>query len=82
MVAQGDLSDRFSGSHSYLQAWGRVLGAHYHLRAAMAEAEPGHRTALARAFILRQLAESRALLAEATLGADDLFAIDPEALTA
>ena len=81
MVGQGDLFARFAGSLPYMHAWGLTLGAHYHLLGAMTEAEPGPRTAFARAFVLRQLPEARALLAEATLGADDLVAIPPEALT-
>ncbi|MEM9343977.1 MAG: acyl-CoA dehydrogenase [Pseudomonadota bacterium] len=80
MVSQPNPDDRFAGSLSYLMAFGLTLGAHYHLLAAATEASPGPRTALARTFILRQLPEHTALLAEATLGGDDLFAITPEAL--
>ncbi len=36
LVAQ-DMNDRFAGAVPYLRAFARVLGSHYHLRAAMAE---------------------------------------------
>ncbi|MDU8943510.1 acyl-CoA dehydrogenase [Ovoidimarina sediminis] len=80
MAGQPEPVERFAGALPYLQAFGLVLGAHFHLRAAMSEAEPGPRTALARAFIRRQLPEHVGLLAEATVGATDLFDVTPEAL--
>jgi acyl-CoA dehydrogenase len=41
LVAQSDMTTRFAGSVPFLRAFARVLGAHYHLKAAMAEAKAG-----------------------------------------
>ncbi|MBT8408127.1 MAG: acyl-CoA dehydrogenase [Alphaproteobacteria bacterium] len=82
LVAESDLQRRFAGAVPYLRAFARVLGAHYHLRAAVAEAEAGDRTALARYYIDRHLPEHVSLLAQVTAGADSLLALTPEALSA
>ncbi|MBT8456293.1 MAG: acyl-CoA dehydrogenase [Rhodobacteraceae bacterium] len=82
MVAQGDMDDRFAGAVPYLRAFARVLGGHYHLRAAMAEDGAGPRADLCRAYVTRLLPQHAALLAEAQAGAADLFAIKPEVLGA
>jgi len=82
MVAQGDANHRFAGSGPYLRAWARVLGAHFHLCAALAEGGDGPRTRLARFDILRLLPEHAGLLAHATAGAADLYALRPEDLSA
>ncbi|MBC7142095.1 MAG: acyl-CoA dehydrogenase [Rhodobacteraceae bacterium] len=79
MVGQG-MQDRFAGAVPYLRAFARVLGAHYHLRAAMAEGGDGPRTALARVHIRRLLPQYAAHLAEAREGAEGIFAMTPEAL--
>ncbi len=81
LVAQ-DMNDRFAGAVPYLRGFARVLGAHYHLMAAMAEGGAGPRTALARVFIRRLLPEHGALLGQAREGAGDLYAISPEDLGA
>ncbi len=81
ILVQRNLNDRFAGSLPYLHAWGTVLGAHFHIVSAMAEGPDSPRAALARSFVLRQLPAHQGLLAEATVGADDLFALTPEALT-
>ncbi len=80
MLAQDTANDRFAGSLPYLNAFAMVLGAHFHLMSAVAEGGKGPRTALARSFVFRQLPAHHGFLAEATLGADDLFAHDPETL--
>ncbi len=77
-----DRNDRFAGATPYLRAFARVLGAHYHLRAARAEGGSGPRSALARFYINRLLPEHAALLAHAREGADGLYALSPEDLVA
>lgn len=81
LTAQGDLNDRFAGAVSYLRGFARVLGAHAHLMAAMADRD-GPREKLARFYILRLLPEHAGLLAEATIGASDLYALSPDELVA
>jgi len=80
MVAQSDMNMRFAGSVPYLRAFARVLGGYFHLRAALAEGGTGPRSKLARFYILRLLPEHEGLLAHATAGADDLFALTPDDL--
>src|SRR6056297_1441464 len=78
MVSQKDMNARFAGGVPFLKAFARVLGAYYHLRAAVAEtAEGGEgaRVKLARFYIYRLLPEHEALLTHAKSGADDLFAL-------
>ncbi len=79
LVAQ-NMQDRFAGATAYLRAFARVLGAHYHLKAAMAE--DGPRRALARIFITRVLPEHIGLLAQARAGASALYALSEEDLAA
>ncbi|MEX0338171.1 MAG: acyl-CoA dehydrogenase, partial [Arenibacterium sp.] len=50
LAAQTDMTERFAGAVPYLQAFARVLGAHYHLAAAYKE-EVGPRATLARFYI-------------------------------
>ena len=74
-----DMAERFGGSVPFLRGFARVLGAHYHLRAAMAERGGAHEK-LARFYITRLLPEYHGLLAHAqqdnaglmALNADDL----------
>ncbi len=82
MLGQSDLTQRFAGSVPFLMAFARVLGAHFHLKAAVAEAQDGPRRKLARFYITRLLPEHSGLLAHATAGADDLYAITPDELSA
>ena len=78
LVAQ-EMNDRFAGAVPYLRAFARVLGAHYHLIAAAADAA---REPLARFYIKRLLPEHGALLAQAREGAAGLYALDAMALSA
>ncbi|MFV2053851.1 acyl-CoA dehydrogenase [Aliiroseovarius sp. YM-037] len=80
LLTRDDLNDRFAGAVPYLRAWARVLGAHFHLRAARAEGGDGPRTHLARFFIKRILPEHAALLIHARQGAEGLYALSPEDL--
>ena len=70
-------NDRNAGAVAYLRAFARVLGAHYHLTAALADPA---RLPLARFMIRRLLPEHAALLAHVREGAEGLYAITPEAL--
>ncbi len=79
LVAQ-EMQDRFAGAVPYLRAFARILGAHYHLRAAVAEGGAGPRTDLARVYIRRLLPQYAAALEEAREGAEGLYALTPEAL--
>ena len=73
LVAQTDLNDRFAGAVPYGRAFARVLGAHAHLKAAMAGDES--RLRLATFYILRLLPEHHGLLSHTRAGAEDLMAI-------
>jgi len=81
LVAQ-PLKDRFAGAVPFLRAFALVLGAHYHLRAAVTEAGGGPRTALARVFLRRVLPELPSLLLQVREGADALYALSPDDLAA
>lgn len=76
------MQDRFAGAVPYLRAFARVLGAHYHLKAAVAEGGTGPRTALAGVYIRRLLPQFAAALAEAREGAAGLYALSVEDLGA
>lgn len=82
MVGQGDLNERFAGSVPFLAGFARVLGAHYHLKAACAEEGEGPRTKLARFYIKRLLPEHAGLLAHATQGAAELYDLSIDDLSA
>ena len=68
-----DMQDRFAGAVPYLTAFARVLGAHFHLRAA--QADPA-RAGLARIHFTRILPHLSGDLAEAGAGVADLDALD------
>jgi len=72
--------DRFAGAVPYLRAFARVLGAHFHLRAAMAEGANGPRSVLAAAYIRRLLPQYAAALAEAREGAAGLYGLSNDEL--
>jgi alkylation response protein AidB-like acyl-CoA dehydrogenase len=73
--------DRFAGSMPYLRGFARVLGAHFHLRAALADPHGPH-ARLAAFYIHRLLPEHIGLFAHARQGADDLFAVSVDDLAA
>ena len=81
-LATQQMNDRFAGAVPFLRGFARVLGAHFHLKAALAEGGSGPRTALATFFIRRLLPEHVALLAHAREGAAGLYALSPEDLVA
>jgi hypothetical protein len=74
-----DMNDRFAGAVPYLRAFARVLGAHFHLKSAMAEAK---RVPLAQVYILRLLPEYMGLCAHARAGAEGLYALSVDDLVA
>ncbi|MGY6634521.1 MAG: acyl-CoA dehydrogenase family protein [Alkalilacustris sp.] len=76
-----DPAQRGGGAAAFLRGWARVLGAHVHLRAALAEGGSGPRTALAHVYVRRCLPEGLAALEEATAGEDDLWALADADLT-
>ena len=71
-------NDRFAGAVPYLRAFARVLGGHFHLKAALADPA---RLALAQFAIKRLLPEYAPLLAQMREGAAGLYALTPEALS-
>jgi hypothetical protein len=78
LVAQTP-NDRNAGAVAYLRAFARVLGGHYHLKAALAA--PGTaRARLARVFVDRILPEHASLLEQARAGAEQLYALSAEDL--
>lgn len=81
LIAQ-PMNDRFAVSVPYLRAFALVLGAHYHLLAAVAENGTGPRTALARVAIRRLLPEYIGLLSQTGEGAQGLYALSAEDLLA
>ncbi|MFT6607749.1 MAG: alkylation response protein AidB-like acyl-CoA dehydrogenase [Halocynthiibacter sp.] len=83
LVGQSDFNDRFAGAVPYLRAFARVLGAHYHLKSAIAEqasGAAGPRTRLAAFYIERLLPEHAALLEHTREGAAGLYALSVEDL--
>ncbi|MEL6609099.1 MAG: acyl-CoA dehydrogenase [Pseudomonadota bacterium] len=80
LVAQGDMNDRFAGAVPYMMAFARVLGAHYHLKAAMTG--DATREKLAAFYIERLLPEHTGLCAHARVGADGIFALSVDELAA
>ncbi len=79
-VDQKDMQNRFAGAVPFLMGFARVLGAHYHLKAAIAEGGTGPRTELARFHINRLLPEHVAQFAQARAGAAGLYALTPDDL--
>lgn len=79
LVAQ-NMTDRFAGAAPYLRAFARVLGAHYHLKAAVAEGGKGPRSALAGVYIRRLLPLYAAHLAEARDGSATVMSLSPDDL--
>ncbi|MBR3369308.1 MAG: acyl-CoA dehydrogenase [Rhodobacteraceae bacterium] len=73
-----DMTDRAAGAVPYLRAFARVLGAHYHLQAAIKGGNA--RQALARIFITRLLPEHAGLLVQVRAGAAGLYALSDDEL--
>ncbi|WP_353474529.1 acyl-CoA dehydrogenase [Salipiger sp. H15] len=75
------MQDRFGVAVPYLRAFARVLGGHFHLRAAMADPSGAHGR-LARFYITRLLPEHVGLLAHVGRTDAELMAITAEDLAA
>ncbi len=70
MVAQTDMNARFAGAVAYLKLCARVLGGHYHLRAARADPK---RIAMATVYTKHLLPETLTLAAQALAGDAGLY---------
>ncbi|WP_136441807.1 acyl-CoA dehydrogenase [Pacificoceanicola onchidii] len=73
------MAERFAGAVPFLRGFARVLGGHYHLKAAMAQPDSA-RARLARFYIERLLPDHAGLFAHARAGDAGLMAITPEDL--
>ena len=80
MLEQRDLDGRFAGASSYLRAFAVLLGAHYHLLAALSERQSGSRTALAEYYFGRVLPEMHGHCDAAVEGKCKLRRITPAML--
>ncbi|MEL7301047.1 MAG: acyl-CoA dehydrogenase [Pseudomonadota bacterium] len=80
LVAQGDLNDRFAGAVPYMLGFARVLGAHFHLKAAMAGDET--RVKMARFYIERLLPQHLGHFVHAKAGAEGIYALTADELAA
>ena len=81
MLAAPAINDRLAGSAPYLKAWGFTLGGHYLLKGLLADDTP-ERRALAVFYLHQILPRAIAECAAATQGAEPLYALDAERLTA
>ncbi|MBS0564166.1 MAG: acyl-CoA dehydrogenase [Proteobacteria bacterium] len=79
LLAQGT-QDRNGAAVPYARAFGRVLGAHFHLKAALAAGAGSARARLAAVYVRRLLPEHQAHLAEARDGAETLYALTDDEL--
>ncbi|MEO0912115.1 MAG: acyl-CoA dehydrogenase [Pseudomonadota bacterium] len=79
MLEADGLNDRFAGSAPFLRAFGLTLGGHYLMKGALADGGAA-RMALARFMIRQLLPQVPGLCQTAREGADDLYALDAEAL--
>jgi len=70
LVAEPDMNTRFAGAAAYLRAFARVLGAHIHLKAALADTR---RVPLATFYLKRLLPEYLMLIAQVEAGAAGLY---------
>ncbi|WP_417524998.1 acyl-CoA dehydrogenase [Marinovum sp.] len=80
LVGTEDLNERFAGAVPFLMGFARVLGGHFHLKAAEAGGADSSRGRLARFYIERLLPEHASLLEQARAGAASLYALTPEDL--
>lgn len=81
MLDAPDFNDRAAGATPFLRAWALTLGGHYLLKGVAADPSP-ERVALARFYLGQILPQMHAEAQAATAGADPLYALDAERLTA
>jgi acyl-CoA dehydrogenase len=79
-LVEQDMEPRFAGAVPYQHAFARVLGGHFHLRAALAG--DASRQALARFYLRCLLPEHAGLLVQVRDGADAVLALTPADLAA
>ena len=77
-----ELDARFAVAVPYLRAFARVLGGHYHLRAAHSAGGEGPRMALAEFYVTRLLPEHDGLLRQVRVGDKGLYDLSVDALLA
>lgn len=75
-----DMNDRFGGAVPFLMAFARVLGAHYHIKAATSGDKT--RQSLAHFHITRLLPEAHAMMVQARCGSGGLYDLSPDDLAA
>ena len=80
LIGTSDLNERFAGAVPFLMGFARVLGGHFHLKAAEADGADSARGRLARFYIERLLPEHASLLEQSRAGAAALYALSPEDL--
>lgn len=80
IVAQGQMNDRFAGAVPYLMGFARVLGAHFHLRAAMSG--DATRAKLSAFYIERLLPQHLSYFIHAKAGAEGVYALSADELAA
>ncbi|TFL17338.1 acyl-CoA dehydrogenase [Jannaschia formosa] len=78
-LLEQDMQDRFAGAVPYLAAFARVLGASYHLRAAVADPA---RKPMADVAVSMLLPEATAEMAKARAGAAALYAVSDDVVAA
>ena len=81
-LAEQPTETRFAVAVPYLRAFARVLGGHFHLKAACAEGGDGARTALARFYAQRLLPEHVGLLQQVRVGDAGLYDLSLDDLVA
>ena len=79
-LVEQELQERFAGAVPYLRAFARVLGGAAHMRAA--QRGDAARGALAAFYVDRLLPEHKSLLAQVRVGAEGLYALGLDDLTA
>jgi len=75
-----EMNDRFGGAVPYLMAFTRVLGAHYHAKAAATGDKT--RQSLAHYHLTRLLPEAHGMMAQARCGSGGLYDLSPDDLAA
>ena len=81
-LTKQSIDDRFAVAVPYLRAFARILGAHYHLRSALAVGGQGPRAVMANFYVKRLLPEYIGLLVQVREGASDLYALSADDLVA
>ncbi|MEM0922238.1 MAG: acyl-CoA dehydrogenase, partial [Pseudomonadota bacterium] len=78
-MIKAEMGDRAAGATPFLRMWALVLGAHYLVKGALADEA---RLPMAAFFVHQILPQAHAAAQAAVAGADPLYALDAEALSA